>query len=189
MIWDANGIFTAYPEYFGKSMQRKIFAGENPFLSPIFKRIASKEEREKAWEDKPCMIISTSGMLNGGPILEHLGALAEDPKNTMIFVGYQAEGTLGRRIQKGWKEVPVKTENGKTVSVALNMEVYTAEGLSGHSDYKQLINYISRLSARPDKIVVVHGEPQKAVSFAKGVHKLFRIETVAPRNLEAIRLK
>jgi predicted metal-dependent RNase len=69
------------------------------------------------------------------------------------------------------------------------MEVYTAEGLSGHSDYKQLINYISRLSARPDKIVVVHGEPQKAVSFAKGVHKLFRIEAVAPRNLEAIRLK
>jgi KH/beta-lactamase-domain protein len=189
MIWDANGIFTAYPEYFGKSMQRKIFAGENPFLSPIFKRIASKEEREKAWEDKPCMIISTSGMLNGGPILEHLGALAEDPKNTLIFVGYQAEGTLGRRIQKGWKEVPVKTENGKTVSVALNMEVYTAEGLSGHSDYKQLINYISRLSARPDKIVVVHGEPQKAVSFAKSVHKLFRIEAVAPRNLEAIRLK
>jgi KH/beta-lactamase-domain protein len=189
MIWDANGIFTAYPEYFGKSMQRKIFAGENPFLSPIFKRIASKEEREKAWEDKPCMIISTSGMLNGGPILEHLGALAEDPKNTMIFVGYQAEGTLGRRIQKGWKEVPVKAENGKTVSVALNMEVYTAEGLSGHSDYKQLINYISRLSARPDKIVVVHGEPQKAVSFAKSVHKLFRIEAVAPRNLEAIRLK
>jgi len=189
MIWDANGIFTAYPEYFGKSMQRKIFAGENPFLSPIFKRIASKEEREKAWEDKPCMIISTSGMLNGGPILEHLGALAEDPKNTLIFVGYQAEGTLGRRIQKGWKEVPVKTENGRTVSVALNMEVYTAEGLSGHSDYKQLINYISRLSARPDKIVVVHGEPQKAVSFAKSVHKLFRIEAVTPRNLEAIRLK
>ena len=189
MIWDANGIFTAYPEYLGRAMQGKIFRGEDPFLSPMFRRIASRQEREKAWEDRPCIIISTSGMLNGGPVIEHLAALAEDPKNTMIFVGYQAEATMGRRIQKGWKEVPVKTENGKTVSVALNMEVYTAEGLSGHSDYRQLINYISRLSARPDKIVVVHGEPQKAVSFAKSVHKLFRVETIAPRNLEAIRLK
>jgi KH/beta-lactamase-domain protein len=189
MIWDANGIFSAYPEYLGRAVQKKIFAGEDPFSNQMFKRIASKEDREKAWQDKPCMIVSTSGMLNGGPILEHLRMLAEDAKNTMIFVGYQAEGTLGRRIQKGWKEIPVKAENGKTISVPLNMEVYTAEGLSGHSDYRQLISYVARLSARPDKVVVLHGEPQKTVNLAKSLHKIFRVEAVAPRNLEAIRLK
>jgi hypothetical protein len=89
MIWDANGIFTAYPEYLSRNMQKKIFSGEDPFLNPIFKRIASQSEREKAWEEKPCVIISTSGMLIGGPVMEHLKALAENPNNTLMFVGYQ----------------------------------------------------------------------------------------------------
>ena len=189
MIWDANGIFTAYPEYLSRSMQRQIFNGEDPFLNPMFKRIASKQDREKSWEEKPCVIVSTSGMLIGGPVLEHLKQLAEDPKNTLIFVGYQAEGTMGRRIQKGWREIPIKTENGKTTTIKLQMEVYTAEGLSAHSDYRQLLSYIGHLRSRPNKVIVVHGENSKAVEFARAVHRFFRIESIAPRNLEAIRLK
>ena len=189
MIWDANGIFTAYPEYLSRSMQRQIFNGEDPFLNPMFKRIASKQDREKSWEEKPCVIVSTSGMLIGGPVLEHLKQLAEDPKNTLIFVGYQAEGTMGRRIQKGWREIPIKTENGKTTTIKLQMEVYTAEGLSAHSDYRQLLSYIGHLRSRPNKVIVVHGENSKAVEFARAVHRFFKIESIAPRNLEAIRLK
>ncbi len=189
MIWDANGIFSAYPEYLGRNMQRKIFSGEDPFVNPIFKRIASRQEREKSWENKPCVIISTSGMLTGGPVIEHLKTLAENPNNTLLFVGYQGEGTMGRRIQKGWKEIPIKVENGRTAALNLNMEVETVEGLSGHSDRNQLLSFINRLSARPDKVVCVHGDGQKAADLAKTVHKLFRLETAAPKNLEAIRLR
>jgi KH/beta-lactamase-domain protein len=189
MIWDANGIFTAYPEYFGRNMQRKMFSGENPFVNPIFKRIASQQEREKVWEEKECIIISTSGMLNGGPVLQHLQHLAEDPRNTLIFVGYQAEGSLGRRIQKGWKEIPVNLGNGKTTVINLNMEVYTAEGLSAHSDRKQLLNFIGHLSSKPNKVICVHGEPQKAADLANSISRIFKIEACAPKNLEAIRLK
>ena len=189
MIWDANGIFSAYPEYMNREMQEKIFRGEDPFLSPIFKRIASRQEREKAWEEKPCVIISTSGMLIGGPAIEHLKALAEDSKNSLIFVGYQGEGTLGRRIQKGLREIPMKNENGKTFTLKINMEVQTVDGLSAHSDRNQLLRYISRLGTKLERIIVVHGESQKAVEFSKLVGRIFRVESLAPRNLEAIRLR
>ena len=188
MIWDANGIFTAYPEYLSKNMQRKIFSGNDPFLNPIFKRIASKQEREKAWNEKPCVIISTSGMLVGGPAIEHLKMLGEDEKNTLIFVGYQAEGTLGRRIQKGWKEIPME-ENGKTYTMELKMEVRTIEGLSGHSDRNQLLGYIGRLKSKPNKVVVVHGEYRKSVDLSNTIRRIFKIDSIAPKNLEAIRLR
>jgi len=189
MIWDATGIFTAYPEYLSRDVQKLIFQGEDPLLSKIFKRIASPSEREKCWETKPSVIISTSGMLVGGPVLEHLKALAEDPKSTLLFVGYQGEGTLGRRIQKGWKEIPIRTDNGRTSAINLQMDVQTIEGLSGHSDRRQLLNFINHLQDKPDRIVVCHGELQRALDLARTVHKLFRIETTAPRNLESLRLK
>jgi hypothetical protein len=170
-------------------MQKKIFSGEDPFLNPIFKRIASPSEREKAWEEKPCVIISTSGMLIGGPVMEHLKTLAEDPRNTLMFVGYQCEGTLGRRIQKGWREIPVKTEDGKTISVEMKMNVQTIEGLSGHSDRNQLLAFMHRLSSKPDRVIIAHGESQKSLELARAIHKIFRVETNVPRNLESLRLK
>ena len=189
MIWDANGIFSAYPEYLSRRIQRKIFAGEDPFVNPIFKRVASQADREKVMNEKPCVIISTSGMLIGGPALTYLQNLAEDPKNTLIFVGYQAEGTMGRRIQKGWKEIPFRNEEGKTYTVKLEMEVQTVNGLSGHSDRNQLLAFVGKLSDRPEKVIVCHGENSKVLQLARSIHKLFRIETVAPRNLESIRLR
>lgn len=189
MIWDATGIYTAYPEYMSRSIQKKIFSGQDPFKSEIFKRVSSPSEREKVLEQNPCVIISTSGMLTGGPAMWYLQSLAENPKNTLIFVGYQSEGTFGRRIQKGWKEIPVRLENGKTTTINLQMEVATIDGLSGHSDRNQLLSFVNKLTAKPDKVIVVHGENQKALDLARTIHKLFRIETVAPKNLEGIRLK
>ncbi|MBI2545273.1 MAG: beta-CASP ribonuclease aCPSF1 [Candidatus Aenigmarchaeota archaeon] len=189
MIWDANGIFTAYPEYLGRNVQKQIFQGENPFLNKAFKRIASQQEREKAWEDKPCVIVSTSGMLIGGPVMEHLRHFAEDPNSTLLFVGYQAEGSMGRRLQNGWREIPVKAEGGKTVNVQLKINIETIEGLSAHSDRNQLLAFIGRLSSRPDRTICVHGDPQKTMELARGINQVFRIPTDAPMNLESLRLK
>jgi len=189
MIWDATGIFTAYPEYMSRFIQRKIFNNQDPFLSEIFKRVSSVQEREKVLDQRPCVVISTSGMLVGGPVMNYLQNLAEDPKSTLIFVGYQVEGSMGRRIQKGWKEIPFKTENGKNIILNLQMEVQTIDGLSGHSDKNQLISFVHRLAAKPDKVIICHGENQKAIELARSIHKLFRMETTAPKNLESIRLK
>jgi KH/beta-lactamase-domain protein len=190
MVWDATAIHTTYPEYFNKDLQRMILQkGNNPFTSEIFKRIGSQDERKKIMKSKdPCVIIATSGMLVGGPSVSWLQNLAEDKKNTLVFVGFQGEGTLGRRIQKGWKEIPME-QNGKTIPIPINCDIVTIEGLSGHSDYKQLINYLSRLKQKPERIIVDHGESRKCIEFARTVHKMFRTETLAPKLLETIRLK
>lgn len=189
MIWDANGIFTAYPEYMGRNMQKRIFQGDDPFLKPIFKRIASQQEREKAWSDKPCVIVSTSGMLTGGPVMQHLHNLAEDPNNTLLFVGYQSEASLGRRIQKGWKELPVSTENGRTATIELKMRVETIDGLSGHSDKNQLLGFVGHLNSKPDRVICVHGDSQKTQELARTINRIFRIPADAPQALESLRLR
>lgn len=189
MIWDANGIFSAYPEYMARNMQRKIYSGEDPFASPLIKRIASRQDREKVWNDRPCVIISTSGMLTGGPVLEHLKNLGEDERNTLMFIGYQSEASMGRRIQSGWKEIPISVGGGKTATMQMKMQVETVEGLSGHSDRQQLLGFLNRLGCRPERVIAVHGEQSRAMEFARDVSRIFKVDAFAPRNLEAIRLR
>jgi hypothetical protein len=190
MLWDATAIHTAYPEYLSQRMQREIFHhGKNPFLSPIFKYVAPRERNAVIDSGEPGVIIATSGMLVGGPAMEYLKGLAPDRKNTLMFVGYQAEGTLGRRLQKGWKEIPVRSATGKTSVINMEMEVRTIEGLSGHSDRNQLMSYMHKLGSRPERIIVNHGEQHKTMDMARDLHKIFRAETLAPKNLEAIRLR
>ncbi|XRO76783.1 beta-CASP ribonuclease aCPSF1 [Methanocaldococcus sp. 10A] len=191
MIWEATAIHTAYPEYLSKEMRQKIFhEGDNPFLSEVFKRVGSTNERRRVIDsDEPCIILATSGMLTGGPSVEYLKHLAPDEKNAIIFVGYQAEGTLGRKVQRGWKEIPITTRNGKTKSIPINLQVYTIEGFSGHCDRKQLIKYIRRLKPSPEKVIMVHGEESKCLDFADTVRRLFKKQTYVPMNLDAIRVK
>ncbi len=190
MLWDATAIYTAYPEYMSREIQNLIFhKGFNPFTAEIFKRVGSADERKSVIEDKePCVIISTSGMLTGGPVMEYLKRLCEDEKNMLMFVGYQGEGTFGRRIQRGWKEMPIH-ENGKNITLPIRCEISTVEGLSGHSDNKQLINYVSRLRAKPERIICNHGDNLKCGELARTMHRIFRCETMAPKLLETVRLK
>ncbi|MHC1610094.1 MAG: beta-CASP ribonuclease aCPSF1 [Candidatus Methanospirareceae archaeon] len=188
MIWEATAVHTAYPEYLSKNLKSSIFQGRNPFLSDIFIRVDDAEKRKEVIEEKePSIILSTSGMLNGGPVLEYLKGLAGDGKNTLIFVGYQAEGTLGRRIQKGWTEMQFSNE-GRMVNIKIEMDIATIDGFSGHSDRNQLIEYVKRIRPLPSKVICMHGENSKCLALASGIHKKLNIETVAPMNLETIRL-
>ncbi|MEK6888276.1 MAG: LAGLIDADG family homing endonuclease [Candidatus Aenigmatarchaeota archaeon] len=187
MIWDTTAIHTAYPEYMSKYIQTLILhKGKNPFTDSRLHGIGSQKEREAALNStEPAIIVSTSGMLMGGPAIEYLQAMAGNEKNMILFVGYQAEGSPGRRIQKGWKEVQL--DNGKTLE--LKLDVQTVSGLGGHSDQPQLLAYLQHFKNKPRKIIVNHGDGTGAVEFARTIHKLFRVESVAPRNLETIRLR
>ena len=100
LVWDITAIHTAYPEFLNSMIRKQIFhKDQNPFLSDIFKRVGSKKERMDIIEYKgPCVIIATSGMLVGGPSVEYLKHLAENPKNSLVFTCYQGEGSLGERI-------------------------------------------------------------------------------------------
>lgn len=188
MVYEATAIHTAYPEYLNANLRDLIFYnGINPFISENFVRVDTANKRESILNDpSPCVIISTSGMLNGGPVMEYFKNLAGDEKNTIIFVGYQAEGTLGRKVQKGWKEIPFPT-NGRREVIEVKMRVETVDGFSGHSDRKQLINYIKYLTPKPSKIVTVHGDENKCIDLASTIYKTYKIETRAPMNLETLR--
>ena len=133
------------------------------------------------------IVLATSGMLNGGPVMEYFKNWADNPNNTMIFVGYQAEGTLGRRPQRGWSEVPF-TERGKAITVKVRMQIETSEGFSGHSDRKQLANFVQNINPKPDRIIFVHGEESKVLELSSAIHRKFNLETRAPKNLETVRL-
>ncbi len=188
MIWEATAVHTAYPEYLNRSLKNSIFLGENPFLSDIFVQVDDADKRREVIEEKESSIIlATSGMLNGGPVLEYLKGLASDDKNTLIFVGYQAEGTLGRRIQKGWNEIQLSDE-GKIRNIKINMDIKTIDGFSGHSDRNQLFEFVKGIRPLPSKVICMHGENTKCMALASGIHKKFNIETTAPMNLETLRL-
>ncbi|MEM5871433.1 MAG: beta-CASP ribonuclease aCPSF1, partial [Candidatus Aenigmatarchaeota archaeon] len=184
MLWDATAIHTAYPEYLSKYLQKQIFhQGNNPFISKIFKRITAPKERADLIDSsEPCVVLATSGMLVGGPALEYLKAFATDKRNTLVFVGYQGEGSLGRRIQKGWREIPITTENGKTKVINMEMEVETIEGLSGHSDRKQLLSFVNHLSSKPERIICNHGDGYTTLELSRDLHKYHKVETISPKN-------
>ncbi len=189
MIWEATAIHTTYPEYLNRELREMIFhKGKNPFISEIFVKVGSANKRKDIIEGEPCIILATSGMLAGGPSVEYFMNMAEDKRNSLVFVGYQAEGSLGRRLQKGWKEIPV-SENGRTKIIKVELEVHTVEGFSGHSDRNQLLNYIRRLSTKPERIITCHGEESKCLELASSIYRIFRIETRAPYNLEVFRVK
>lgn len=188
MIYEATAIHTSYPEYLNNELRDMIFhKGINPFLAECFVQVENSKQRDEIINGEPAVILATSGMLNGGPIMEYLKGLGPDEKNTLVIVGYQAEGTLGRRIQKGWKEIPLTVE-GKTQTVKMNMDVITVDGFSGHSDRNQLMEYVRRVYPKPSRIITNHGDESNCLDLASSIYKKYRIPTSAPMNLETIRL-
>lgn len=189
MIWEATAIHTAYPEYLNTKLRSQIFQrGDNPLLSEIFKRVDSVEMREKIIQNnEPCVVLATSGMMNGGPVMEYFKSWSPEEKNSMVFVGYQAEGTLGRRIQRGSRELTLN-DSGNIINIEMKMNVETCDGFSGHSDRRQLIGYLNNMSPRPERIIFGHGEESKCLDISSTIHKKLNINTIAPMNLEGIRL-
>ena len=187
MILEASAIHTAYPEFLRQNVQRRVLSNNSPFESKIFEPVKTK--RQEIVDGAPCVILAPSGMLSGGPSLEYLKLLAEGEKNSLIFVGYQSALSLGRKLQHGAKEVPLHGENGKLQSVKVNMEIQTVEGFSGHSDRAQLLAFAKNLKPRPERIFTLHGDEGKCDDLARTINRMLHIETRAPMNLDAIRLK
>lgn len=184
---EASAIHTAYPEYLKRNIQRRILHNESPFDSNIFQMV-DHTKRHQIIEDRRSVILAPAGMMNGGPVLTYFKEFCEDPKNAIVFVGYQAEGSFGRKIQRGVKEVPME-DDGKTRGYSVNMAVETIDCLSGHADFNQLLGYVKKIYPRPERILTVHGEERKCLNLAKTFAYKFRAEATAPRNLDSIRLK
>jgi KH/beta-lactamase-domain protein len=190
MISEAIAIHTTYPEYLAREVRNSILhEGVNPFQSDYFTNVEHPSARDEIIQGEPCVIMATSGMLEGGPVIEYFKQLAADEKNTIIFVSYQIEGTLGRRIQKGLGEAPMMSSEGRIEVVKVALKVESIEGFSGHSDRRQIVAYIQRLTERPEKLIVCHGERAKSISIANLFQRKFKVDAVVPKPLETIRLR
>jgi len=188
MISEASAVTTCHPEYLSRKLREKIFhVGQNPFLAECFHKVESKDERAQIILGDPCIIMATSGMLTGGPSVEYFDKLSSDSKNSLIFVSYQGEGSLGRKVQKNVNEITLM-EKGHARVLKINMEIHTVIGFSGHSDRRELLNYARKATPRPEKLFLIHGEKSKCLSLASTLHKMLKIETKAPDVLETVRL-
>ena len=188
MIWDITAIHTAYPNFLSNNVKNNIFADQNPFASDVFTRVGSGQERQKVVEGGPCIILATSGMLVGGASVEYLRHLADGKKNSIIFVCFQGQGSLGRQIQEGLKDARFNVE-GREEIVPVNLEVHTIDGLSAHSGRNELLAFFNNMQPQAKKIIINHGEQSRCLDLASTLYQAHRIETVAPKNLETIRLR
>jgi KH/beta-lactamase-domain protein len=190
MVNEATAIHTAFPEYLVRDIKEQILHQDlNPFQSEYFHPVTHPGDRDEIVAGGPCVIIATSGMLEGGPAIDYFRRLAPDPRNTLAYVSYQVEGTLGNRIKNGLKEVSLFGPDGKIEMVKCDMRVESIEGFSGHSDRNQLLGFIKRMMPKPTRIIVNHGERRKSELFAQNVNRIFGIKTVVPDVLESLRLR
>ncbi|MEM0001188.1 MAG: beta-CASP ribonuclease aCPSF1 [Desulfurococcaceae archaeon] len=192
LVNEVTAIHMQYPECLSKKVKEEIYNGENPFISDSVKIIEGPVARPDIVEDRPSIIIATNGMLNGGPAVDYFRLLANDPRNAIVFVGYQAEGTLGRAVKDGVKEIPVVVEN-KVEVVKVQMEVYSIDGFSGHSDQRELLTYVKDLNPKPKVVILKHGEENAIEALATLLKKTREIRQFvqhiyAPSNLDSINL-
>jgi KH/beta-lactamase-domain protein len=189
MISEATAIHTAYPEYLGREVRHSILHDEvNPFQSDYFTIVEHPSVRQGIIEGEPCIVLATSGMLEGGPVIEYFKSWAGDSNNTIIFVSYQIEGTLGKRVQKGVSEVATMDNEGKMAVAQVKLQVESIEGFSGHSDRRQLIAYLTHLKPKPERIFMCHGEKSKIFNLAGFIDKKAGINAIVPSVLETFRL-
>ncbi|MEK6955596.1 MAG: LAGLIDADG family homing endonuclease [Nanoarchaeota archaeon] len=192
MVWDVTALHTAYPDFLSNRVKKGIFQRDhNPFLSPIFKKVISQKEMAEIKEGKgPYVVMATSGMLQGGPSLEYLKAFAENPKNCVVLTSYQGVGSIGRRLQDGEKELTFTYGGSKRMeTIKINLPIYTLSGFSGHSNFKQLVSWVKNIEPKPKKFITIHGDYSRCIELASVIYQQNRVETVAPKNLETIRLR
>ena len=190
MIQEATAIHEAHPEYLERSLKQKILeTDDNPFDSEYFTNIEHADGRnEPLREDSPCIVIATSGMLEGGPVLEYFRNFAPNPKNKILFVSYQVNGTLGRRVMDGARQVTIMGRDGRVEVVTINAGTEKLEGFSGHSDYNQLMSYVQRLRPKLRRVLVNHGERRKSQNLSSAINRMYRVTTHYPQVQEAIKL-
>lgn len=188
MIWDINAIHTAYPDFLGAHVRQEIFQDKNPFVSEIFSRVGSPQERKSVIEGGPCIVLATSGMLVGGASVEYFREFAGNPNNSIVFVCYQGVGSLGRQVQEGAKETKMVVD-GHEEMVKINLEVHTIAGLSAHAGRNEIISFFNNMKPSPKRIILNHGEVSKCLDLSSSLYKMHHVETNVPRNLETLRLK
>ena len=172
----ATEVFRENMNLFDEETQEMIASGDNPLEFPglEFTRTAD-ESKELNAKNESAIIISASGMCEVGRIKHHLKHHLWDPNSTILFVGYQAPGTLGRRLVDGEKKVKIFGEE-----IAVNAKIEYIEGYSGHADQEWLMNFIYSFIKKPQHIFLVHGEPEGQIVLKDKIEKEAKIPVTIP---------
>ena len=189
MISEASAIHMSYAHYLGFNVRKSVSSGVNPFQSEYFTLVNGPGKRDEILEDRsPSIIMATSGMLEGGPSVEYFKSIAPVRENKIIFVSYQINGTLGRRVMDGiMNEIGMMDKKGKVKVVPVNCETQRIDGFSGHSDFNQIMNFVYRV--KPKRVIVNHGEKSKSENIASSIHNRYHLRTSVPDNREVIKLR
>ena len=189
MISEASAIHMSYAHYLGYDVRKSVSQGINPFQSEYFTVINGHGKRDEVFSDENAAIImATSGMLEGGPSVEYFKEIAPSPNNKILFVSYQINGTLGRRVLDGaMNEVSMLEKNGKVKVVPVRCQTQKMDGFSGHSDFNQIMSFVAKI--RPKRVLVNHGERSKSDNVASAVYSRLKIRSGVPDNREMLRLR
>ncbi|MDD2574041.1 MAG: MBL fold metallo-hydrolase [Bacillota bacterium] len=180
----ATRIFVDNPQCYDEETVKLLKTGDNPFEFDDLYFTRTAEESMKINEIKGgAVIISASGMCNAGRIKHHLKYNLWRPEASVVFVGYQAVGTLGRAIKDGAQRVKILGDE-----IGISAEIYNIDGFSGHADRDGLLDWLSGFTKKPRKIFVVHGEKDSAEDFAKLAAERLGLETVVPGMGETIEI-
>lgn len=178
-------VYRRYTESLNDEAKARLGQGNDLFSFPNLRitmdsRASSEIEREKS----PKIIIAGSGMSAGGRILDHERRYLGDPKNTILFIGYQAIGSLGRQIQEGVKHIRINHED-----VTVRARIETITGYSSHMDSDHLLEFASRDAEVAEKIFVVMGEPRSALFLAQRIHDYAGVPVQVPEIGESVELE
>lgn len=167
MATNATQIFKDNAQVFDEEARDYLMRGDHPleFDGLVFTK-STEESQQLNMDNSPKIIISASGMCEAGRIRHHLKHNLWNAKNSIVFVGYQAEGTLGRMLVNGIKDVVLFGE-----AVHVNAEIYNLEGFSGHADKNGLLEWVSSFQQKPKQLFLVHGEEQSKFDLAKSIQE------------------
>jgi metallo-beta-lactamase family protein len=173
---NVTDVFRKHPELYNAEAAAFLENHGDPFGFKLLTYVRDVDQ-SKALNDLrgPFMVISASGMCEGGRVLHHLKNNIGDPRNTILLTGYQAEHTLGRKIEEQWDEVPIFGE-----PIRLRAEVEKLDALSGHADREELLAWMKPIAAGLKKVFLVHGEPGQQTALAAAIRERYQIEVIAP---------
>jgi metallo-beta-lactamase family protein len=161
----ATEVFRRHPECYDEETYKTFSESGDPFASRYIHFVSSPEDSKRLNQMRePCVIISSSGMCEGGRIVHHLKHAIQDEANVIVFVGFQAEHTLGRKLVEGWDVVPIFG-----VPTPRRAQIVKFNGLSAHADRNDLLAYVRAINPPPSKVFVVHGEEKQALSLGAAI--------------------
>ncbi len=171
MAINVTEVYEKNSELFNDETKEMIMKGDNPFTFSNLHYVQSVEESKMLNKSSyPKVIISASGMADAGRVRHHLKHMLWDDRNTVLFVGYQAQGSTGRRILDGHKKIKILGEE-----VAVKAKIESLQGLSAHADLPMLLEWVGKFKNKPKKIFLVHGEDDSVENLKKEIEEKFNI--------------